>query len=244
MPSEELINMEKLISIINRLITKGFEPFGKYYSFYRAIVIGRDDPDGLNRIRVIIPDITGNNPFPTWIPRRVGYAGAGHGMQVIPQLDEVVTVAFHMGNPRFPYWEHGYFALRNDGQDHDIDEEELRDANLYWFKSPNGHKVIIDDTADRIRVIHSSGREIRIGETIDLYTPEQELINLGSFDESGEFAVKGNTRQVQLEDLLDAIQTLTVPTAFGPSGTPINAASFLDVKAVLENANSTKIKLD
>lgn len=50
------------------------------------------------------------------------------------------------------------------------------------------------------------------------------------FGEGKEPMVLGNTMKSQLDDIISAMQKLTVPTAFGPSGTPINIAEFLSVQ--------------
>jgi hypothetical protein len=51
------------------------------------------------------------------------------------------------------------------------------------------------------------------------------------------FEVKNGSSGLKktLSDLIDAINLMTVPTGTGPSGTPINAATFTDIKTDLAN---------
>ena len=50
--------------------------------------------------------------------------------------------------------------------------------------------------------------------------------------------VLGNTLVDLLAQLIDAILNLTVLTPHGPSGTPVNAAAFSNIKSKLETALS------
>lgn len=63
-------------------------------------------------------------------------------------------------------------------------------------------------------------------------------------NEGKEPMVLGNTLKSILSDTFDAITALTVPTAFGPSGTPINASQFSAIKARLDNILSQISNLD
>ena len=46
--------------------------------------------------------------------------------------------------------------------------------------------------------------------------------------------VLGDTLKKILEELIDAINSLTVSTPHGPSGTPLNAATFSSIKGKLD----------
>ena len=54
--------------------------------------------------------------------------------------------------------------------------------------------------------------------------------------------ILGDTLQGLLEDLIGAINALTVPTPVGPSGPPINAAQFSSIQSKLSTMLSTKVK--
>lgn len=56
--------------------------------------------------------------------------------------------------------------------------------------------------------------------------------------------VMGDTLKSMLEDILDKITQLTVPTAFGPSGTPVNAADFVAISQQLGDILSDLCNLD
>lgn len=79
-----------------------------------------------------------------------------------------------------------------------------------------------------------SGGKIKIG--------SDDGVEIKAGVDSLEKMVLGETLKGLLEGLIDAITALTVPTAVGPSGTPINAADFMQIKADLANMLSDKNK--
>lgn len=64
-------------------------------------------------------------------------------------------------------------------------------------------------------------------------------INLGG-ESATQPAVLGSNWKQCTEQILDAILALTVPTAMGPSGVPINSASFQQIKSALQDKLSTR----
>ena len=82
------------------------------------------------------------------------------------------------------------------------------------------------------RVTYKDGRVFEIND---------KGLSLGSKDQSVEKAVLGDTLKSshdstidQVISMNDALQVLTVPTALGPSGIPINAAAFIAINVQLE----------
>jgi hypothetical protein len=89
----------------------------------------------------------------------------------------------------------------------------------------NGNK---EEGTDRFLYEDEFNNSIHINEdNIQIKADDSSKINFG---EGGEPLVKGNTIKGHLEEIVDALGRLTVPTAFGPSGTPINISEFIAVK--------------
>lgn len=57
-----------------------------------------------------------------------------------------------------------------------------------------------------------------------------------------EKTVLGETLKTKLDSILDAIVLITVPTGVGPSGVPVNAATFTAIKATLSTILSVGVK--
>lgn len=68
-----------------------------------------------------------------------------------------------------------------------------------------------------------------------------EKVEIGK--DAPEAAVLGDTLVSLLQQLIDAIAALTVPTPVGPSGPPLNNAQFQNIKSRLKTALSQFIKL-
>jgi hypothetical protein len=102
-------------------------------------------------------------------------------------------------------------------------DDEIVDRLLYEDEYKNSVKV----NSERIQIKAEDSSRIVFGE-----------------DDTAEPLVKGDTTVEKLESILDAINQITVPTAFGPSGTPINAASFVEIKNGLSDILSELTNTD
>ncbi len=237
--------MNPLLKLFNRLITRGFEPFGRYYSCYRGFVVDNDDPDKFSRVKLKVPAVFGTEAMDYWAWQKDCFSGPGYGMQCIPSVGDMVWVEFELGDPRKPIWSYGHFSL---GKDNKPDKPSpLENITNYWFRTPGGILIELDDTNSLIRVTNPNGKVFNIKDTI----------NLGSED-AAEPIPLGNTLKVQLEAICDninsiteAIGILTVTTPMGPSGVPVNANEFkvlgdgiLEIKDNLEVILSTVSKTD
>ena len=100
--------------------------------------------------------------------------------------------------------------------------DDTPNTNFWELSHIDGSKIKIDRTSgsEKITVID--------GVTNFLIEFSQDGILIGK---QGITANLGNS----LKDLIDAIKLLTVTTTFGPSGTPINAASFTAVQTKLDS---------
>ena len=151
--------MTGLVGIIKTLIHQGLERFGRYYSSYRGFVISNEDPDSFNRLQLKVPNVYGQEVMIYWAHPKNNFSGQGYGCQVLPQIKDMVWVEFELGDPRRPIWSHGHFGeLR--GKGHDIKEEKLKKVKNYWFKTPDGHLVELDDETGEVRITHKSGTDL------------------------------------------------------------------------------------
>ena len=182
--------------IIRALVNHGLENVGLYYSCYRAFVYSNDDPENLQRLQLIIPQVSGNQYYSYWaFPKGVFY-GEGYGTQVLPQRGDTVWVEFEGGKPEIPIWSHGHPARKEMPKN----DEELKDKNCYWLVTPQGHKVKINDTKNTIHIFHKDGQYAELNEkAISLVS--DKAISLGSLDESKSKAVLGDEAKDLLQDI-------------------------------------------
>ena len=105
-------------------------------------------------------------------------------------------------------------------------EDESNPVNRFLYEDEYNNKVYINEKKIQIKADDSS--KITFGEDGDKTEP----------------LIKGETMKSKLEDILDAINQITVPTAFGPSGTPINAPVFTQIKTGLKDILSELTSTD
>lgn len=208
-----------LVALIQQIINLGFENFGKYYSTYRAFVADIDDPENLQRVKLIIPQVTGDQVHDYWaFPKGVFY-GPGYGCQVIPNKGDVVWVEFEGGQPEIPVWVHGHPARKEMPK-----REELKDKNTYWFITPRGHKIILNDTKNTIQIEHQLGDVVEFNEKgVSISCTNNKRI-----------LVKNN--QTSLKSILNNMLTMYMKTKT-VTGTPLDPDSIKTATNVMVDIN-------
>ena len=216
------------LNIISSLVHKGFEKFGRYYSSYRGFVADVNDPESLGRIKVIVPQITSKFVIDCWAWPKNVFSGNGYGSQVLPQKGDLVWVEFEMGNPRKPIWQFGHFTYLNDGLTNQK-PENLRSVKNYWFKTPDGHLIELDDENKKIVVTLI------------------EKLYLGSKDAESQ-AVLGDKLNEKLSDICDKISDLATQTAAitvsNSGGTTTPPTNAIQITAVGQAAEALKAELN
>ena len=197
----------------------GLEYLGRYYSTYRAIVINNNDELNMNRVHVYIPSV--QNGIKIWaLPKSTTIGGCFHGLKLTtPLVGEVVYIEFEGGDPLRPLWSYLGWAT---GETPDV----LKDNNSIGLVTPEGNKIYIKDIDGELYIQTNSKVNISI-----LEGPSLKMTQKGfTFNFGDDFSLKKTLTQI-----LDAILQLTVTTGVGPSGTPINAQTFTDIKNSLDN---------
>lgn len=197
----------------------GLEYLGRYYSTYRAIVINNHDELNMNRVHVYIPSV--QNGIKIWaLPKSTTIGGCFHGLKLTtPLVGEVVYIEFEGGDPLRPLWSYHGWATGETPDD-------LKDNNSIGLVTPEGNKIYIKDVDGELYIQTNSKVNISI-----LEGPSLKMTQKGfTFNFGDDFSLKKTLTQI-----LDAILQLTVTTGVGPSGTPINAQTFTDIKNSLDN---------
>lgn len=118
---------------------RGLEALGRFYSIYRAVVIDNKDPDSLNRLKLVIPEVTQDEVSDWAFPRnQCGNIKSGF-KYLTPKIGSVVLVEFKNGDPLYPIWSYCGWALGEIPDD-------LKDTESVGIVTPSGHKVVLNDT--------------------------------------------------------------------------------------------------
>jgi len=147
-------------NFIKTLFYNGLESLGKFYSCYRGYVIENYDPDGLNRLYVMVPQIS-NKPLSNWAFQKGGFSGDNYGFQVLPTKGSMVWVEFDHGDPKYPIWSHGHFLK-------DQKPEEFMHPGVYGFKTPRGQSIIINDIEDLDNLVINGGKNKGLVKVVEL----------------------------------------------------------------------------
>lgn len=180
-----------IVLFLVKLIKRGLEYYNRYYSCYRAYVVDIDDPEGLARLKVVVPEINGEAPITNWALPFNTYAGKGYGSYNLPQVGDIVWVQFEKGNAEYPLWSYSYFGRKEM-------PEEFKGPTVKGFKTPLGHILYCDDDPKNpfIKVQHTNKLSI---------TLDNEGITIWGKDK--DITIKNENSQVQLVDTGVVIDT-------------------------------------
>jgi len=146
---------------IEAILYYGLEYLGRYYSSYRGFVVDNDDPEGFNRIQVKVPIVSRYAEHPVWAYQQYSFSGPDYGMQVLPQIGDMVMIQFDHGDPKFPMWSHAHFTENEK-------PEEFQGPQVYGFKSPKGQIIVIDDRDGKEQIIINHGENEGLVKVIEL----------------------------------------------------------------------------
>jgi phage baseplate assembly protein gpV len=127
-----------------------------YYGKYRGTVTDVDDPNNQCRIRAFVPAVLGEHAC-GWALPAAPFAGDGHGFVALPKVGSGVWIEFEAGRLDTPIWSGGWWGSG--------ERPDPQGAGVRVFVSENGHKLILDDEADEVSLVHGSGPEIRMTAT-------------------------------------------------------------------------------
>lgn len=220
-----------------KLVHYGLEFFGRYYSTYHAIVMSTDDPLKMNRIKVIFPQIVQLPPGGIWALPKGVWGGKDYGVQILPEVGDLIFLEFSHGDLEYPLWSHGSYAQGEL-------PSEFDGPNIYGLKTPKGSLVIIDDSDENGYILvknKTSNEYIKISD--NMLELESNQIKIGK--QAKERAILGETLHKLLKELTTELSTLStkISSHSHPSHStpPTQAAGFLTSKGKLE---SIKSKLD
>lgn len=201
--------IKEIIKLFEDLSLYGFEKMGLYYSQYRGWVAEVDEDFG--RIKVAVPEVYGDQVPNIWAWPTSNYSGQDYGIQCLPRVNALIWVSFQSGNPKKPLWSHGYFTKNQI-------PVELKGKDKYWFRTPQGLTILINDKEGTITSFKKDG------------TIEPMIL--------------GDEWKALMEDLYNLLKDAKINTQMGPQGFLPNTLLALEqFKAGLNDALSKVNKL-
>ena len=141
---------EVMDEIVERIVDRTAT---SYFGKYRGIVTDVGDPNNECRIRATVPAVLGDQAC-GWAMPAAPFAGDGHGMVMLPKVGSGVWIEFEGGRLDNPIWSGAWWAS---GQRPNPQGDGVR-----VIVSEKGHKLVLDDDADEVKLIHGSGPEIKM----------------------------------------------------------------------------------
>jgi hypothetical protein len=214
-----------------------------------AQVVENNDPDKKGRVKIKVPhihqDVSDVALLPWAKSKNIGTGGSTtQGKSSIPEKNSWVWVEF----ADMPHYKKPYYiadVTLNGMHPHQLFDTNTKSHITGWSSNypdvkyeyyANGICIAVSSNAStpEIAIYHPQGSSIFIDQT--------GIINIKAGTTTIEKTVLGETLKTKLEALIDAINAITVPTPTGPSGTPVNAATFTSLKGQLTAILSPKVK--
>ena len=179
-------------NFIGNLVKKGLEYFGRYYSQYPGIVIDNNDHLNMGRVKVAVPEVTGDSPIGTWALPTFNFAGENYGSQIIPPQGTTVTVSFKYGSPKAPLYSLSYHTSKEK-------PNKLKGNKKFWFLSPEQLLILLNDEDKSITVTNENGDSlVIIKDQVNLVAKE---VILGNSKSNISPLAKGDKVENTLEDI-------------------------------------------
>jgi len=128
----------------------------RFFGKYRGIVRDVDDPESMGRIVAQVPEVLGDSDTP-WALPSVPFAGADHGLVVLPEVDDGVWIEFEAGDLSRPIWSGCWWASG------EMPSTGGKDTRV--LVTSGGHQLILDDESNEIKLVHAGGAELKMSDS-------------------------------------------------------------------------------
>jgi uncharacterized protein involved in type VI secretion and phage assembly len=119
------------------------------YGLHYGVVCQNKDPENLNRIKVRLPWLDeGDKDQTHWAQLLTPMEGKKFGWYTLPDIDDVVVIAFIAGDSSQPLILGGVWSKPDNSPEPNEDGKN----NFRGYRSRSGHRMILDDT-DKTKVV-------------------------------------------------------------------------------------------
>ena len=173
-----------------------------YFGKYRGTVESVEEGDDLGIISVKIPDVFG----PDFVLERVRpcspFAGSKHGFVAIPEDGDGVWVEFEAGRTSLPIWTGFWWA--------DGEMPEPKGKLIRSFITTKGHKLLLDDDANEVTLLHAGGAEMKMTDSDITIKIGDSSVKLTSSDITLQVGASPTSPQIKIESTQITVQASTV----------------------------------
>jgi uncharacterized protein involved in type VI secretion and phage assembly len=155
---------------------------GRWYGVFTATVVDIKDPDGMGRVKVILPwsPDTGGARYEVWARLATLMGGNNRGSWFVPDVNDEVLIGFEGGDSRRPYVLGGLWNGKDsppesmDGAGNNY-KKVLRSRNgvkvtlddqdgqeKFIVETPGGQKITLQDGPGQVEIDDSNGNSIKL----------------------------------------------------------------------------------
>jgi len=166
-----------LIDVHERVTTR-------FYGKHRGIVTAVDDPDKLGRIKAKVDSIYAGLET-DWALPAAPFAGASHGLLLLPEKNDGVWIEFEAGVLSRPIWTGAWWGKN--------DLPSPNGPHVRALTTPKGLQIVLDDDARKMHLKHPGGGEITMSDsaiTLKLGSSSIELSLAGVSVNNGALQVR------------------------------------------------------
>jgi hypothetical protein len=174
----------------------------RYFGKYRGIVDAVEEGDDLGIISVKIADVFGPDFVLEQVRPCSPFAGSKHGFVAIPEVGDGVWVEFEAGQMSLPIWTGFWWA--------DGEIPEPKGKLVRSFITSKGHKLLLDDDANEVSLIHADGAEMKLTDSDVTIKIGDSSIKLTSSDITLQVGASPTSPQIKIESSQIMIQASTM----------------------------------
>jgi uncharacterized protein involved in type VI secretion and phage assembly len=203
----------------------------RWFGLYPAVVSDLVDPDAKGRIKVKFPPSA--RPARPSLPGRrclTPYADKDQGLEILPEVDSQVVLAFEAGDPARPYivgacWNGSRSLPEAAAAANNLRTLKTRAGSMLQFDDTagaakvtvsmeSGHRIVLDDAAQEVTVEHSNGCRININ------IAGQVTITANATVEVNASAVNVHAPMVSCDGIVQCTTLIASTGVVSPSYTP------------------------
>jgi uncharacterized protein involved in type VI secretion and phage assembly len=205
----------------------------KYDGLMIGTVVENNDPLGVSRIKVKIPNLLDpdQGPVPWCLPSKHSPFGQGpnYGVYGTPKVGSPVRVSLQGGDPQHPVYEADEYLVANANP-------KFKDPNTWGFKDPGGSELFVNYQTGAWEFTHQSGTTLKYdGQgNLNLHVAKDRTTDIVGNDTTtiggdASTTINGNETTTIAEDSTTTIQGAMNLTVSGNAA--INVTGNLDVTA-------------
>lgn len=210
----------------------------KYEGLVVGTVVENNDPLGIARIKVQVPNLYDNDqgPIPWCLPSKKSPfgQGPGYGVYGTPKVGSPVRVSLQGGDPQHPVYECDEYLAAHANT-------KFSDPNTWGFKDPGGSELWVNMQTGAWEFTHQAGSTVKHDGTgnFSLHVAKDATIDIVGNETT---TIGGNRTTAVQGDQTDTIQGNSTETVQGNLSTTANQVTLTSNSTVQINGTTVTVQ--